>query len=206
MTATPCSSAESPRSEVRRTQILDAARGCFRRHGFHGASIAQICAEAGMSAGHIYHYFDSKEAIIAAIVEQDRDRLLTITAEMRAAHDVQRALEACTASGVRDNLDPDTAALKLEIIAEASRNPRVAEIVRGSDRQCRESMLETLRGTRRHFGHEDDAARLQSLDELIATLFDGLLVRAVRNPDVDREMVVRMFHEVILMLMRDGDR
>src|SRR5690606_38156830 len=121
---------ESSRSEARRAQILAAARACFRRHGFDGASIAQISREAGMSAGHIYHYFENKEAIIAAIAEQDLDRLLEMTAELRAARDILAAIAECSADGVRDNLEPEEAALKLEIVAEAARNPRVAEIVR----------------------------------------------------------------------------
>ena len=47
-------------------------RLCFVRSGFQGASMQQICAEAGMSPGALYRYFPSKEAIIEAICEADR--------------------------------------------------------------------------------------------------------------------------------------
>ena len=47
---------------------------CFARSGFHKASMQDICAEAGMSAGNLYRYFRSKEAIIAAIAEAERVR------------------------------------------------------------------------------------------------------------------------------------
>jgi AcrR family transcriptional regulator len=210
MPAAPCAPAESPRSAARRAQILGAARDCFRRHGFHGASIARICNEAGMSAGHIYHYFANKEAIIAAIVEQDLDRLLTVAAELGTASrgavdDLAQAIGDCTVASVRDNLDPREASLQLEIVAEASRNPHVAGIVRAADQRGRSAMLETLRELRRSFGHDDDEARLQSLAELFATLFDGLLVRAVRNPDIDRETTVRLFRTLVLDLLRAGN-
>lgn len=55
---------------ARRKQILDAAATCFRRDGFRGASMANISLTAGMSTGHIYHYFESKAAIIEAVIER----------------------------------------------------------------------------------------------------------------------------------------
>jgi TetR/AcrR family transcriptional repressor of uid operon len=56
----------------RRAEILAAAQRCFVRAGFHGASMQDICAEAGMSPGNLYRYFPSKEALIAGIAERDR--------------------------------------------------------------------------------------------------------------------------------------
>ena len=52
--------------EARRQQILEAARACFARQGFHQTSIQDICLEAGLSPGAVYRYFPSKEHIIAA--------------------------------------------------------------------------------------------------------------------------------------------
>ena len=51
---------------ARRQQILDAARACFARQGFHQTSIQDICKEAGLSPGAVYRYFPSKDHIIAA--------------------------------------------------------------------------------------------------------------------------------------------
>jgi AcrR family transcriptional regulator len=52
--------------EARRQQILEAARACFSRQGFHQTSIQDICKEAGLSPGAVYRYFPSKDHIIAA--------------------------------------------------------------------------------------------------------------------------------------------
>ena len=173
------------RAEARRQQILAAAAQCFREHGFHGASISQISRIAGMSAGHIYHYFENKEAIIAAIVEQDLESLLQMTGELRAACDVRQALIARAAKGVAEQLDPQTAGLKLEIVAEASRNPRVAEIVRNADAASRQSLGETIRIVRQRAGHQDDEASIAGMIEVLATLFEGLLLRTLRHPQLD---------------------
>lgn len=183
MTTPPA--ADHSRAEARRQQILAAAAQCFREHGFHGASISQISRIAGMSAGHIYHYFENKEAIIAAIVEQDLESLLQMTGELRAACDVRQALIARAAKGVAEQLDPQTAGLKLEIVAEASRNPRVAEIVRNADATSRQSLGETIRIVRQRAGHQDDEASIAGMIEVLATLFEGLLLRTLRHPQLD---------------------
>ena len=53
--------------DARRRQILDAARRCFLRNGFHATSMQDVLAEAGLSAGAVYRYFRGKDEIIAAI-------------------------------------------------------------------------------------------------------------------------------------------
>lgn len=193
---------EAPdRAETRRAQILEAASDCFRKKGFHAASIALIGKTAGMSPGHIYHYFANKEAIIAAIVAQDLEQLLRLTEELRAARDVQQAMLQRVSQGVSDNLDPATAALKLEIVAEAARNPDIAEIVRSADRACRNGLIETLRQARINAGHADSEAELSAKAEVLAALFEGLLIRSVRNPQLDCARVTQLFQQVVHDLM-----
>jgi AcrR family transcriptional regulator len=204
MNAPPEAPADPPRGEARRAQILSAAADCFCRRGFHGATIAEISQAAGMSAGHIYHYFENKEAIIAGIVAQDLERLLTLTAEFRAARNMLEAMVGHLAEGVRDMVDPATAGLKLEIVAEAARNPRIADVVRSADRQCFASLQETVRALRQANGHEDGEAAIAGMVEVIAALMEGLMVRGIRNPSLDVPMVTAMVQHVIRGLMTDG--
>jgi len=46
---------------------MDAALQCFVERGFHGTAIPQIAEKADIAAGTIYHYFDSKEALVNAL-------------------------------------------------------------------------------------------------------------------------------------------
>src|ERR1019366_6037828 len=55
--------------DARRRQIIDAARRCFVRNGFHATSMQDVLAEAALSAGAVYRYFPSKDDIIAAIAD-----------------------------------------------------------------------------------------------------------------------------------------
>jgi AcrR family transcriptional regulator len=54
---------------ARRQQIIDAARVCFVRNGFHGASMQDVIAEAGLSVGAVYRYFKSKSDIVDATAD-----------------------------------------------------------------------------------------------------------------------------------------
>ena len=55
--------------EDRREQIMEAALRVFAKKGFTGASNKDIAKEAGITPGLIYHYFESKEALLKAIYE-----------------------------------------------------------------------------------------------------------------------------------------
>lgn len=50
--------------------ILSAALTCFASNGFHNTSIADISAEAGISTGLMYNYFESKEELLKSIYVQ----------------------------------------------------------------------------------------------------------------------------------------
>lgn len=69
-------------SDTRRALVLDAARSVFADKGVEGASIREIARRAGYTPGAIYSYFDSKEAIYAALVAESLERL---NAEVAAA-------------------------------------------------------------------------------------------------------------------------
>ena len=50
----------------RRSQIVETARECFIKHGYQKASMSDIIAATGLSAGAIYNHFSSKDEIILA--------------------------------------------------------------------------------------------------------------------------------------------
>ncbi len=56
-----------PERADRKESILAAALACFVERGFHGTAIPQIAERADIAAGTIYHYFDSKEALVNAL-------------------------------------------------------------------------------------------------------------------------------------------
>ena len=55
-----------------RERILRVAVAAFGEHGYEGASTNQICADAGISKGLLFHYFKSKENLFMEVLERCR--------------------------------------------------------------------------------------------------------------------------------------
>jgi len=58
------------RRAANRTTIIDAARHCFARDGFHQTSMPDLAAEAGISAGAFYRYFTGKDEVVREIARE----------------------------------------------------------------------------------------------------------------------------------------
>ena len=65
--------------------IFESTLALIKDHGFHGAPMSLVAKNAGVAAGTIYHYFESKEQLICALYDHNRDRVTAVIA---------RALEA----------------------------------------------------------------------------------------------------------------
>jgi AcrR family transcriptional regulator len=115
---------------ARRQQILDAARTCFLRNGFHMTSMQDVIAEAGLSVGAVYRYFKSKNDIVEAIAEQYATLVSDLLAALVADPDRSLADVMQGAVGVIDaNIGPDgPMRLAVQVWAEALRDDRVGAI------------------------------------------------------------------------------
>ncbi|WP_395315759.1 TetR/AcrR family transcriptional regulator [Variovorax sp. UC74_104] len=74
-------------SDARRMLVLDAARAVFLEAGIEGASVREIARRAGYTPGAIYSYFESKEAIYAALLDESIQRLQTAVADAPVSQD-----------------------------------------------------------------------------------------------------------------------
>jgi AcrR family transcriptional regulator len=60
----------------KRDEIMQAALELIAEHGFHGAPMAMVADRAGVGAGTIYRYFESKDALIAEIFNELEKKLV----------------------------------------------------------------------------------------------------------------------------------
>ncbi len=76
-----------PRSadhHLKRDEILDAAANCFAQLSYSAASMQEVAARLGTSKARIYHYYESKDALLFDLLDRYTQRLLAIIGETEA--------------------------------------------------------------------------------------------------------------------------
>ena len=176
------STTPSDRALARRQQVLDAAAECFRRRGFHAASMAEIAKTAGMSPGHIYNLFENKDDIIAAIVERDCEDVLGRIAAFQQEEDLLQRMLAETEQAIDEHSQVAEAALQLDVLAEARRNPKLATVVQQSEALVNRKAQELIRQSLGERADDLPPGEIQGRALLLGALFNGLTVLSVRQP------------------------
>ena len=67
--------------ELRKAHLIEATLVCLKRHGFQGASIRKICAEAGVSVGLINHHYAGKDELVAEAYLAVTGRVMSLLRE-----------------------------------------------------------------------------------------------------------------------------
>ncbi len=175
---------DTTKYEERRAEILAAAERCFARRGFHGATIAQICVEAKISPGHLYHYFENKETMITAIAESGLAYTQTRLTELAEGKTDAVSAVVAELAKLRDALRGCGSGVLLDVLAEAVRDPGVGGILKATS--------ETMRLLLAGFFH--DAQKRGEIDpdldpEMVAAIFISLIdagkALSIRYPELD---------------------
>jgi TetR/AcrR family transcriptional regulator, repressor for uid operon len=167
----------------KRQKILDAAERCFVRDGFRGASISEICAEAGISPGHLYHYFPSKEAILEAITESGLVFVASRVDHMMQSSNVLEALLAAM-ERPKPRRERNPHALLLEMVAEGGRNPAIGEILHKHSRALQATLCKFLREGQAR-GQIDPTLDADVAAAILIGVIDGAKLMSIRNPAID---------------------
>jgi TetR/AcrR family transcriptional repressor of uid operon len=180
----------------RRERIVEAAERAFVRHGFHAATMQHVADEAGMSAGNLYRYFPSKEAIVEGLCEVDKVRRagsFDAFADFMARNgDLTEAIRL----GMREHVltkPPEKARMIVEIWAEAGRNPRVAEITRTLDADVLnglERLIDVAKAAGAASPELDTPFAARFFVTFVAGLFKRIAVEPDFDPDAETDMAV----------------
>jgi TetR/AcrR family transcriptional regulator, repressor for uid operon len=186
----------------RRERIIEAAERAFVRNGFHATTMQGVADEAGMSAGNLYRYFPSKEAIVEGLCELDQAELARAFGELMADN---RHIKEAMRCGLRKHVlakPPEKARLLVEIWAEAGRNPRVAGMTRAIDAEVR-ARVENLIDAAKAGGAASPRLDSRFGARFFVTFVAGLFKRIAIEDDFDPEAETPMAIGVLKALL-DG--
>lgn len=170
----------------RHIRILDAAEHVFARAGFHAATMNDVAVEAGMSPGNLYRYFSSKDAIVAGIAERDRNEIAADFAGLDPSK-----------GGLLDQLEElgrqhmtrkprEKAIIALQIWAESTRNPAMAQMCAGIDEAVEQGLAAAVEAARQsgELPRNLDQARFL---QAIFMMADGFFCRRAVDPEFDAD-------------------
>jgi AcrR family transcriptional regulator len=199
-----CQRVDGRRSDVRgtaRQRLLDAAEHVLADHGYRGASVDDVAAEAGLTKGAFYYNFSSKEELFVSLLEDRFDRrargLMTLTANAST----NEASSAAVSRGLADLIDQHRRLVLMmnEFWALAVRDEALRERWVSRQQALRRDLAKTL-STR----HETTGVPLTLPAERLATaiiaLADGLAMDRLTEPQAVPD---ELFGE-ILSLLYDG--
>jgi AcrR family transcriptional regulator len=184
--------------EERRQAILQAAEEVFARLGLAPAKIADIAQAAGMSYGLVYHYFGTKEAVFAALVEQAAQSIAMLlrylaerpgTPQERLAWLTQAMLE-----GLKQH--PTRMAVMLEALLKEAVPDDVRQMARASNDQLRRAVRELLAAGQST--GEITAGDTEAMANLYLSLMNGVAITVLAerpgSPQLPQmEQILRMF-------------
>lgn len=174
---------------LRRREIVEAARQCFIRSGFHQTTTDEICHEANITPGGLYHYFANKDELIKAVIDYAAAGALQQVHEAADTEpDPRSALRRMGAVFLEAFCEPDfenAARLDLETWGEALRNPDLLEIIQKGRATTLDSLAEVIReGIRR--GYLTETVDPEALATLFGSIITGLRLSRLLGPnDVD---------------------
>jgi AcrR family transcriptional regulator len=187
--------------ERRRSQILEAARACFRERGFRLTTIEEICAEARISPGALYRYFDSKADIIAAIALDARAEAEAMLDRVNGSEGLIEGL-AELARVFFETFDGDgDAALLADVWAEAARDPLLAKALVVRDQIAAGRLAAAIERAQRAGTIYPALAAADAAEALIAGL-EGMALRRALRRDGDVAMAVRKYRILALHILK----
>ncbi|MFE0460686.1 TetR/AcrR family transcriptional regulator [Kitasatospora sp. NPDC058965] len=188
-----------------RAALLAAALATYAEHGFHAATIEQVCERAGFTRGAFYSNFSSKEELFLALFDQHSERVLAGVAErieaLPAGEVTLRSLV-----GILAEIEPaerDWYLVTTEFTLHAIRDPQAAWVLAQHDARLRATLARGLTDYLARVGRTltvpaDELARL-----LVAIREGGLAQSYVEPTELPPGQLERRFLEPLLTALSE---
>jgi AcrR family transcriptional regulator len=140
-----------------------------------------ISAEAGISVGLIYRYFENKEAVISAMADRHKKEIQEVLERAREAPSLFESLEILFTAHCCENVPNVQSAFVVDLYAEASRNPQVADLVRDVLQTAMDGVTDLIARSP-ETTNAAHGLKPHELSELIFAVARGMLMRDVLQP------------------------
>jgi AcrR family transcriptional regulator len=176
---------------AKRRQIMDGASAVFLDQGFDAASMGEIARTAGVSKGTLYVYFDSKEALFEAIVEEQcRAQAEQVFALDSSDHDVEAVLTRLGTAYVRFLCRPGGLSPLRTVISISERMPAIGKQFYETGPATGVARLRRYLEDQVAAGHlvigDVEVAAAQFLDSCQSTMFKPMLLNFGGPPSDER--------------------
>ncbi|PPK72626.1 TetR family transcriptional regulator [Methylobacter tundripaludum] len=129
--------------DPKRQAILDGATRMFLAHGYRNASMEKIAQAAPVSKATLYNHFDSKSALLSAVIsDRCRSLLQTMTQVTIEPDDVENNLTQIATSAVDLIFSEDALAIYRLVVAESPDFPELGQLFYQSGPQAGLTQLE----------------------------------------------------------------
>jgi AcrR family transcriptional regulator len=188
-----------------RERLIQAAATLLARQGYHATSTRDIMRHAGVSAGTFYHYFPSKDALIAAVGDAIAERELE--SGLSASIEGQPAAVTIAQVALQIFAPRRPYSMLPSARTQAEHVPAIREALSRYDKRLVASLARATEEAKQD-GDLDEEIDAQALSELAALVFEGLQARARAKTYVSSyERVGRTFLRLLARgATRDGSR
>jgi AcrR family transcriptional regulator len=168
---------------VRRQRIVDAAWRRLATNGYHDTTVDNVCEEAGVSKGAFYGYFDTKQDLFLALLDEETEALNGVAGELAeqelsGAERVRRFVQAMLEVGDDPGRVQLRADLWSELAADAIVRTRFAETVERRREVLREWIIRSIDAG--DLGIEQ--RRANALASILIAMADGLMLHRALDP------------------------
>jgi AcrR family transcriptional regulator len=186
--------------EERRNNIIQAAWRSAREKAFHELTVDEICDEAGVSKGSFYGYFQSKQELLVALLEDEAAGRLAILEVLGNVSLGLERLQAFARAMLERGEDPARVQVLADLWATVGNETPVREAFSASVKARRRVLREWI----------DEAVEAEELVDLppnalasiLIALGDGLLLHAALDPTAFQWRNVR----TVLLMLLEGVR
>jgi AcrR family transcriptional regulator len=178
--------------DARRQEILSAARACFARHGYEGATVRRLEEATGLSRGAIFHHFRDKDSLFLAVAEDDAAAMVETVARNGLVQVMRDLLDAASS--------PETAGWlgsQLEVSRRLRTDPAFARRWAERSASLADATRERL-ARQREAGVLREDVPIETLARFLELAYDGLVLQlAMGRPGGDLGPVLDLIEEAV---------